>query len=278
MIIKNAATDESLDILVKGAKALNGLARMEEHASNGAFAKFKSALGQHICYVGAIVNTALVSPKASALDLDGALRYLLLFVCRSPELYGRINYYFADADYCSVNTGVNLYNLLITSLQKALEFEGFNILLLRFNPDKFVQGDGPKDEAKIGNCLVTMEVLPRAVFNTKKNVYEVKVHFDIKNIEDPEAWFGFVLVDVAAQTKSHVVGARNQGGDRMEKTYTMEVPPTSIAGHNHFEVVGIVQGRFRLSKLDKSGSTKLPTYSNEIQLRVDSYLTQIVKK
>lgn len=278
MIIKNAATDQSLDILVKGAKALDALARMEEHAANGAFAKFKSALGQHICYLGAVVNTALVSPKATALDLDGALRYLLLYVCRSPELYGRIHYYFSDTEYCSVQTGTNLYNLLIVSLQRALEFEGFSVLLLRINPEKYVQGDGPRDEAKIGNCNIVMEVLSRAVYDTKKNIYEIKVRFDITNIEDPEAWFGFVLVDMAAKTKSHVIGARNQGGDRMQKTYTMEVPASSVTGHNHVQIVGIVQGRFRQSKLEKNGTTKIPTYVGEVQLQVDSYLTHITKK
>ncbi len=278
MIIKNSATDQSLDILLKGAKSLNALKTMEAHAASGAFSKFKSVLAGHICYLGAVVNASLVSPKATALDLEGALRYLLLFVCRAPELFGRIHYYFEDAEYVSVQTGTNLYNLMVECLGKALQFDGFSSVLLRINPVAYDLEGAPKDKKSLSNCDILMEVLPRAVHDPKKKIYEVKVAFDITNIEDPEAWFGFILVDVAAKTKSHVIGVRNKGGDRIQKTYTMEVPESSISDHNRVEIVGIVQARLRLPKLDKNGTTKIPTYTGEVQLSVNSYLTTIVEK
>ena len=278
MIVKSDSTDQSLGLLLKGEKAVGNLNALVQYSCDGALEKFKSTLASHICYLAGVVNACILSPKASLLDLEGSLRYLLLYVTKQAELFGRIHYYFEDEEYYSVQAGTMLYNLMISKLASALKYDGFNEAYLRIDYDRIGAGAGTTVNKTIGNTNISLYVDPEVVHDRTRKIFLVKVGFDITNITDPDAWFGFILVDAKAEKKSHVIGARNQGGDRMRKQFTMELPEGSVDNHMQADIIGIVQGRFRMPSLNKKGVTKIPVYTGEVQLRAQPFFTKVKVK
>ena len=77
MIVKSTGTDQSLELLLKGEKTQGALNALIQYSNDGALESFKSSLASQICYLAGVVNACLISPKASLLDLEGSLRYLL---------------------------------------------------------------------------------------------------------------------------------------------------------------------------------------------------------
>lgn len=271
MVIKTDRSNESLGFLLGERSAFSHFSSAVALAKQGSSASFKQELGVWLSKLAQGVSGALVSPKIAGESLEGALLFLGLTLAQSPELYGRLRYYFADPDFLSISEGCDLYNALIGQLAKAIDYPELERLYLRvLSP--VGEGERARASAYFGGTRCDLSCLSRCPYEEASGTWHPKLTIEFTAIDDPKAVARIALLDEGGKGRSKEYVVAMDYGGYVRREYTFDLQEPSLDSNRKATIGAEITFLRRESTLDEKGRALLRAKQEKKRLLIGVYL------